>query len=208
MATLTQKRSCGQVMQEWKEFMWNPRTREFMGRTASSWALIVTFYLVFYAFLTGMFVLSMWVMLQTIDDYVPKYSDRLANPGLMIRPKTDGLEIVYTLNNTGSWGSYVSAINAVLDEYNSSVQMQRGSVCPSGKYNIQEDTGEVRNNPKKACQFLRSSLGPCSGEQDPTYGYRDGSPCVLIKMNRVINFRPVPIGNLSAITVSCSGKVR
>ncbi|XP_066450054.1 sodium/potassium-transporting ATPase subunit beta-2 [Eleutherodactylus coqui] len=206
MAALSQKKTCGQIMDEWKEFMWNPRTREFMGRTASSWALILLFYVVFYAFLTAVFVLSMWVMLQTIDEYHPKYSDRLGNPGLMIRPKLDALEVVYGSNS--SWQPYVDGLNSVLQDYNKTVQEERGSLCASGVYNKQEDTGDVRNYPKKACQFLRDYLGNCSGIEDPTYGYSNGTPCVLIKMNRVIYFLPEPIKDLSntSITINCTGK--
>ncbi|CAB1317878.1 unnamed protein product [Coregonus sp. 'balchen'] len=64
----------------WKDSIFNPRTGEFCGRTAKSWGLILLFYLVFYAFLAGMFVLTIWVMLLTLDDYVPKYRDRVPHP--------------------------------------------------------------------------------------------------------------------------------
>uniref|UniRef100_A0A8C5Q1T2 Sodium/potassium-transporting ATPase subunit beta n=1 Tax=Leptobrachium leishanense TaxID=445787 RepID=A0A8C5Q1T2_9ANUR len=206
MAALSQKRSCAEVMADFKEFIWNPRTREFMGRTASSWGLILAFYLVFYAFLTAVFALSMWVMLQTIDDQFPTYSDRLANPGLMIRPKTDGLEIVYTNGTSDTWQSYVKALDDVLQDYNVSIQEQRGSVCNPGVFNNQNDAADVRNFPKKACRFERTLLQQCDGIVDPTYGYRSGQPCVLIKINRVINFRPGVIHSLSnhSITVNCS----
>ncbi|XP_073479586.1 sodium/potassium-transporting ATPase subunit beta-2-like isoform X1 [Aquarana catesbeiana] len=210
MSEPKQKRSCSQIMDEWKEFMWNPRTREFMGRTASSWAMILMFYLVFYAFLTAVFILSMWVMLQTIDEYNPKYADRLVNPGLMIRPKLDTLEIVYSINGqNATWQRYVDGLNTVLQDYNQSVQEHRGTVCPSGVYNRQDDFGEVRNYPKKACQFVRDNLGDCSGiGVDPMFGYANGTPCVLIKMNRVINFFPKVIPSLSntSITIRCFGR--
>ena len=46
--------------------------------------LILLFYLVFYIFLAGMFALTMYVMLQTLDDHKPTWQDRLATPGRLV----------------------------------------------------------------------------------------------------------------------------
>uniref|UniRef100_A0A3Q1HXU3 Uncharacterized protein n=1 Tax=Acanthochromis polyacanthus TaxID=80966 RepID=A0A3Q1HXU3_9TELE len=43
--------------------------------------LILLFYLIFYLFLAGMFALTMYIMLLTLDDYKPTWQDRLATPG-------------------------------------------------------------------------------------------------------------------------------
>ncbi|KAJ1080265.1 hypothetical protein NDU88_000484 [Pleurodeles waltl] len=203
---IKEKKPRGQALAEFKQFIWNPRTREFLGRTGSSWALILLFYLVFYAFLTALFSLTMWVMLQTIDEYTPKYTDRLSNPGLMIRPKTDSLDIVYNVSDSSSWNASVSALNNFLLSYNDSNQADNNVPCNfTSGYNLQDDSGDVRNHPKTACQFNRSLLASCSGDDDPTYGYSRGTPCVLIKMNRVINFRPEPLfTNQTYVTVNCS----
>nr|KAF6305147.1 ATPase Na+/K+ transporting subunit beta 2 [Pipistrellus kuhlii] len=204
MVTQKEKKSCGQVVEEWKEFVWNPRTHQFMGRTGTSWAFILLFYFVFYGFLTAMFTLTMWVMLQTVSDHTPKYQDRLATPGLMIRPKTENLDVVVNVSDAESWGQHVQKLNKFLEPYNDSVQAQKNDVCRPGRYYEQPDNG-VLNYPKRACQFNRTQLGDCSGLGDPThYGYSTGQPCVFIKMNRVINFYA---GANQSMNVTCVGKL-
>ncbi|XP_064409036.1 sodium/potassium-transporting ATPase subunit beta-2 isoform X1 [Latimeria chalumnae] len=203
MSTLKESKSFSQSMTEWKEFFWNPRTHEFMGRTAGSWALILLFYLIFYGFLTGLFCLTMWVLLQTVDDYRPKYQDRVANPGLMIRPKTDTLNVVFNVTSTETWDGYVNAINIFLNPYNDTIQSSTNDQCIAGRYYKQDDNVEVRNNPKRACQFNRTVLQNCSGLEDKTYGYSEGKPCILIKMNRIIGLLP---GAGIAPYVTCEGK--
>ncbi|XP_075891301.1 sodium/potassium-transporting ATPase subunit beta-2a isoform X1 [Nelusetta ayraudi] len=175
---------------EWREFFWNPRTHEFMGRTASSWGLILLFYLVFYLFLAGMFILTMYIMLLTLDDYNPTWQDRLATPGMMIRPKGEQLEISFSPSSTETWDGLVQNLNTFLSPYNDSYQVQTNDECPSDQYFIQEDSGEVRNNPKRSCQFNRTMLADCSGMSDRFYGYNQGQPCILIKLNRVIGMLP------------------
>ncbi|KAL0994321.1 hypothetical protein UPYG_G00120620 [Umbra pygmaea] len=174
----------------WKDFIWNSRTREFCGRTASSWGLILLFYLVFYIFLAGMFCLTMYVMLQTLDDHKPTWQDRLGTPGMMIRPRGEALEIIYHTENTESWDMYVKTLDNFLSPYNNSVQAEKNEVCQPNQYFIQSDSGDVKNNPKRSCQFNRTVLEACSGLEDRTYGYRDGRPCIIIKLNRVIGMLP------------------
>lgn len=55
-------------------------------------ALILLFYLVFYGFLTALFTLTMWVLLQTVDPFLPTYQDRLSIPGesLPLPPSAQG----------------------------------------------------------------------------------------------------------------------
>ncbi|XP_053552894.1 potassium-transporting ATPase subunit beta-like, partial [Bombina bombina] len=60
-------------------------------------------------------------------------------------------------------------------------------------------SGSGRN--KFACQFTTNMLGNCSGKDDPTFGFASGQPCILIKMNRIINFMP---GNKTAPYVNCT----
>ncbi|XP_030637810.1 sodium/potassium-transporting ATPase subunit beta-2b [Chanos chanos] len=189
---------------EWKEFVWNPRTREFMGRTASSWGLILLFYLAFYTFLAGLFSLTMYVMLQTLNEHRPTWQDRLSTPGMMIRPQGEALEIAYTKEDTESWDMHVQALNRFLSSYNDSEQMKKNVNCTPDQYFTQEDGDSVWNNPKRSCQFLRSTLDQCSGLEDRYYGYDQGMPCVIIKFNRVVGMYPSK--DSQAPFVTCSGK--
>ncbi|XP_017292440.1 sodium/potassium-transporting ATPase subunit beta-2b isoform X2 [Kryptolebias marmoratus] len=190
---------------EWKEFVWNPRTREFLGRTASSWGLIFLFYLVFYLFLAGLFALTMYIMLQTLDDHKPTWQDRLSTPGLVIRPHADEtFEIVYTIQETESWDMFPRALDTFLTPYNDTLQAQKNNECTPDQYFLQEDSGDVKNNPKRSCQFNRTILDACSGLQDRSYGYQDGKPCIIIKLNRVIGLKPGKNGQAPSIT--CGAK--
>lgn len=54
--------------------------------------------------------------------------------------------------------------------------------CTAGEYFLQDGGDSLE---KKACRFRRSQLSLCSGLSDLTYGYAEGKPCILLKMNRV-----------------------
>ncbi|CAB1435077.1 unnamed protein product [Pleuronectes platessa] len=172
--------------QEEKEYfyysIYNPRTREFMGRTASSWGRILLFYLIFYGFLAGMFSFTMWVMLQTLDENVPRHQDRVANPGLVIRPHA--AEISFNRSDPTNYNQYIHQLHELLQRYNDSIQ-KRHDLCLVGEYTEQEEEPI-----KKVCQFKRSALRQCSGLSDTSFGFADGKPCVIIKMNRVIGLKP------------------
>lgn len=189
------------IKKDVKIFLWNPETREFMGRTADSWGRILLYYLVFYSFLAGLFALCMHVMLLTLSPYTPKYRDRVAPPGVMIRPHVNKiLEINFSFGNPQSWKPYVNNLEQFLGAYNDSVQERKNAVCTPGSYFIQ-DTEE--STMKRACQFKRSLLKNCSGLEDQTFGYSRGHPCILLKMNRIIGYRP---GYGTPVTVSCKGR--
>ncbi|KAJ8011162.1 hypothetical protein DPEC_G00055310 [Dallia pectoralis] len=168
----------------WKDSIFNPRTGEFCGRTAKSWGLILLFYLVFYAFLAGMFVLTIWVMLMTLDDYVPRYRDRVPDPGLVIRPME--LDMMFNRSQPLQYADYIKTLETFLQQYNETEQ-ELNKVCTAGDYFDQE--GEVGVE-KLTCQFKRSVLSRCSGLSDTTYGYAEGKPCILLKMNRIIGLKP------------------
>ncbi|TNN72464.1 Sodium/potassium-transporting ATPase subunit beta-2 [Liparis tanakae] len=189
----------------WKEYIWNSRTREFLGRTASSWGLILLFYLVFYIFLAGLFTLTMYVMLQTLDDHKPTWQDRLTTPGMVIRPKADEYyEIVYDIGKTETWDMYAQALDKFMAPYNNSVQVEKNNACTPDQNFVQEDSPDVKNNPKRSCQFNRTILEDCSGIGDRYYGYQDGKPCIIIKLNRVIGM--IPGVNGEAPFVTCGPK--
>ncbi|XP_032438634.1 sodium/potassium-transporting ATPase subunit beta-2-like isoform X1 [Xiphophorus hellerii] len=189
---------------DWRDFFWNPRTHELLGRTGTSWGLVLLFYLIFYLFLAGLFALTMYILLLTLDDYKPTWQDQLDTPGMMIRPKGDQLEIRFSVSDPESWNGFVQNLNSFLTSYNDSHQVQLNDACSPDQYFIQEDSGEVRNNPKRSCQFNRTMLGDCSGMEDRFYGYSKAQPCILIKLNRVIGMLPGKDGQSPYVT--CGAK--
>ncbi|XP_067362387.1 sodium/potassium-transporting ATPase subunit beta-3-like isoform X2 [Channa argus] len=176
------KEEMEQRKETWKDFIYNPATGEFLGRSASSWGLILLFYLVFYGFLAGMFSLTMWVMLQTLDENVPQHQDRVANPGLVIRPRA--AEISFNRSDATKYNLYIQQLHELLQQYNDSIQ-EHNELCMVGEY-TEQDNEMV----KKVCQFKRSTLHQCSGLPDSSFGFAEGKPCIIVKMNRVIGLKP------------------
>ncbi|KAL0191087.1 hypothetical protein M9458_013785, partial [Cirrhinus mrigala] len=54
------------------------------------------------------------------------------------------------------------------------------------------ERGELESSDgvRKACRFDRKLLKDCSGLDDEFYGFADGKPCIIVKLNRIVNFRP------------------
>ncbi|KAM6427309.1 protein ATP1B4 isoform 1-T2 [Liasis olivaceus] len=192
------KKTWGERIQKLKTFIWNPETRECLGRSARSWSLILLFYLLLYTFLAGMFIFCMYVVLITLSPYTPRYRDRVAPPGVTIRPYIEhGYNIDFSISQPHSWQPYVDNMEQFLKEYDDVVQETKNIPCAPGAYFIQ---GSDESADKKACQFKRSQLMKCSGLQDQTFGYSQGQPCILLKMNRIIGYQP---GYGTPVTVSC-----
>lgn len=56
--------------------------------------------------------------------------------------------------------------------------------CTSESYFFQESF-LAPNHTKFSCKFTADMLQNCSGRPDPTFGFEEGKPCFIIKMNRV-----------------------
>uniref|UniRef100_A0A8C6HBM3 Sodium/potassium-transporting ATPase subunit beta n=1 Tax=Mus spicilegus TaxID=10103 RepID=A0A8C6HBM3_MUSSI len=182
--TKTEKKSFHQSLAEWKLFIYNPSSGEFLGRTSKSWGLILLFYLVFYGFLAALFTFTMWAMLQTLNDEVPKYRDQIPSPGLMVFPKPQtALEYTFSMSEPQTYEKLVEDLKSFLKPY--SVEEQKNlTSCPDGAPFIQHGPDY------RACQFPVSLLEECSGVTDANFGYSKGQPCILVKMNRIIDLIP------------------
>lgn len=105
-------------------------------------------------------------------------------------PVSTAVSVCVSLCSSPSWSSplphFPLALPLSLPAYNDSLQALNNDPCPPDRFNVQEDSGEVRNNPKRSCQFNRTMLGECSGlGSTKDFGYETGTPCVFIKLNRV-----------------------
>ncbi|KAL7395299.1 hypothetical protein ABVT39_014039 [Epinephelus coioides] len=120
---------------------------------------------------------------------------------MTMAPHLEGHEIAFNASDRKSWKKYARSMDEYLRPYNDGAQERKNIRCVQDRYFMQDDLEESAE--RKACQFKRSWLGECSGLQDPHYGYSQGRPCILLRMNRILGYLP---GQGKPINVTCGVK--
>lgn len=187
-----EKQSAGQ---SFAQFIWNPSTKEFLGRTGASWFKITVFYIIFYICLAAFWALMLLIFYQTLDERVPKFTlgdSRIgANPGLGFRPRPRDENIDSTLiwfkngNNEENWKYWSDSLSKFLEPY----EKTNFDSADAGSHIEQCDNKGPEKN--KFCFFdIKKISNNCSRDQN--FGYQRGDPCVLIKLNRIFSWVPEP----------------
>ncbi len=179
-----------------KFFFWDPKRGAVMGRTPKSWGLITSFYVVYYLCLAAFWALMFAIFYTTLSDARPKYGgndDGLVgtNPGLGVRPSqpsetVDSSMIIYNMEEEDldkakgimGYKSWSERIYSYLDDSNyTTTDPEHLQDCSSIR-----NEQEFRQR-RKNCEFYARELGPC---QHQPYGYESASPCVYLKLNRIL----------------------
>lgn len=104
-------------------FLWNPRTKELMGRTAGSWCEIFVFYIFFYGLLAAWWAALLYArvsFLPEIEDG-PFHTDYISHrgPGLSTVPTADGMkkELIFIKDAEDCCADYIEQIEEFFKEY-------------------------------------------------------------------------------------------
>jgi len=174
------------------DYFYNKENGTYMGRTGSSWAKIGLFYFVYYVCLTVFFAVSLIIFYQTLDNRKPSLVDMesliKSNPGLSFRPQADirTTLIVFEPGKKSDIDDHIKSIDAIIQKY----KEQQGNYSNIVNCSDPSELNAVKDEESdKVCAFDLELLGDeCT--KDTGYGYQDGKPCVLLKINKVFEWTP------------------
>lgn len=162
-------------------------------RSKSSWLKLLAFYAVLWTSIAIFWLIYMTIFQQTIDERVPylKLGDSPigSNPGLSIRPrptlsKPYSSLIRFRSSSSGDWQHWIENINNFIRPYQ---ELESGA----GQHAQGDCNAYGVRDPSKFCPFeIRVIPNECSESQN--YSYHLGKPCILIKLNRIYDWKPEP----------------
>lgn len=195
-------------------FIWNPRTKEFCGRSGLSWCKISIFYAIFYTCLGSFFIGMLAVFFQVMPVDKPTYfgeSSTMAqkglNPGLGFRPQIDVEDSLIAFNPTvfegeNQFSTYSKNLKNFLGTKYSVNEKEADNIidCISGQdYSNQLINGEV-------CRFdYENIFKNTSCTVKDNFGYNTNKPCVMIKLNKIVSWKP-EVDEDRRIKITCEGE--
>jgi len=195
-------------------FVYNPETGAWFTRTPSSWLKIGLFYLVYYSGLAAFFagMLAIFVFAFT-DDTAPVltggYSVLPPNPGMGFRPMPDieKTMIKYSMASEKTIRPYVNDIKYFLKPNDTDYNYMQGQ--DSGKYsNCSDPSTTAATHNDLPCDFKVTEMEDvtkhCLHKGD--YGYAEGQPCVIVKLNKIFEFIPKLKGKTDYLQIHCEGE--
>merc|ERR1711988_968325 len=177
------------------QFLFNSQTGEILGRTPISWFKITLFYIVYYSFLTAFFIVMLLVFFKTLSDEKPTWTMEEggligSNPAMGFRPTPPDSQIESTLiwfrhgTDNGNWEKWVERLEDYVKDYENETDA-----------GAKDDCGDLAVNPhgkKTFCKVKPDELFQGNCHRNNSYGFKDGRPCILIKLNRIIGWEPKP----------------
>jgi sodium/potassium-transporting ATPase subunit beta len=170
------------------KFLYNPAKKTIMKRTDAEWARILLFYFCFFAVVVVYASIAFGIYLEVyIDKNHPRSIDEnllQGLPSLGYRPMPDyrTTMIRFVQGQPYSYKPFSDHIQALLWLYENENQQSEALIdC---------DKVSEKDRPKnKACRFIIDKLGKhCTWQRD--YGYDEGQPCVLLKLNKIFGWSP------------------
>jgi len=170
-------------------FLYDPDRGAIMGRTPLSWAKITVFYCVYYSclalFWTGCLMIFMGT---TINDVSPRWQQAESiigkSPALGVRPLPSDALIASSMilfnkdekkerNGVEGWLDWQNRTKIFLEEHQ----------APLNKYKYCQELNITEEDDKNCIwAFNKNQLGACG---KGNFGYDDGKPCVIVKLNRI-----------------------
>lgn len=164
----------------------------------------VIYMLYFSAGLVLFWGLLLWVFYQTLDNYTPKLQTAFigSNPGLGFRPMRQEENpysslIWFRHGAGGDWIDLKDNLDAFLAEY------EPGFWANAGASQTKCHKGRPPLKKEEACEFNKEWLSDqgsdikCISEEH--YGYYHGKPCILLKLNRIYGWQPIPYYNITEV---------
>ncbi|XP_015121594.1 sodium/potassium-transporting ATPase subunit beta-1 [Diachasma alloeum] len=185
------KRSTKTKWQTIRDGIYNPSKGKVLGKTGKQWGITGLFYLCFF---TGLAILCA-ICYKGLEASLSKQEPRWkldssligTSPGLGFRPISEntksGSIIAYNAANTTQVDMWVARLNKFLENY------LHTSQSPAARPNQQPCSHDFHNLTKgKVCAVDINSWNPCSPKEE--FGFRNSSPCVFIKLNRIYDWVP------------------
>lgn len=180
------------------ELLYNSETGAILTRTPASWAKIGLFYFVYYSCLAAFFAGLLSVFLFGFTDnkapLLTGYHSILPqNPGMGFRPMPDETKtmVKFSVKDATTYTPYIENLQEFLDHPNKTNTYMKGQAAEEYRDCTKNGADKPASHDSLPCKYridaFKNVMDNCV---NANYGFAEGKPCVVIKLNKIFEFVP------------------